>query len=149
MKTDGPFSDEPNTAGFCTGYWNKPLFVWLLTVVDLGKGAILYQKFRSLAFTVLWNPVKCSHYKRHKNRGHLREDMCCIHSFHRIAVVNQHLLETCCQALFTIFFYWSIVDLQCCVSSVQQCESVIHISAFSQILFPYSVKHSFKHFNCY
>ena len=94
---------------------------------------------------MLWNAVKCSHYKRHKNRGHLREDMCCIHSFHRIAVVNQYLLETCCQALFTIFFYWSIVDLQCCVSGVQQCESVIHISAFSQILFPYSVKHSFKH----
>ena len=128
---------------------NHCLFDWLLKVVDLGRGAALYQKSRSLAVTMLWNPVKCSHPQSHKNRSHLREDMSCIHSFQRITMVNQHLLETCCQALFKKFFYWSIVDLQCCVSDVQQCESVINISAFSQILFPYSVKHSFKHFNCY
>ena len=39
-----------------------------------------------------------------------------------------------------INFYWSVVDLQCCVSvSVQQSESVIHIhiSTLVSILFPY------------
>ena len=38
--------------------------------------------------------------------------------------------------IFTV--YWSIVDLQCCVSfSIQQSDSVIHIFILFQILFPY------------
>ena len=42
--------------------------------------------------------------------------------------------------LFLIFIlYWSIVDLQCCISGVQQRDSVIHIhiAILSQILFPH------------
>ena len=31
--------------------------------------------------------------------------------------------------------YWSIVDLQCCVSDVQQSDSIIHISIPFQIFF--------------
>ena len=40
----------------------------------------------------------------------------------------------------SLIFYWSIVDLQCCVvSAVQQSESVIHIhiSTLLKILFSY------------
>lgn len=42
------------------------------------------------------------------------------------------------QHVFKLFIlYWRVVDWQCCVSGVQQSDSVMHVSILSQILPPF------------
>ena len=58
-------------------------------------------------------------------------------NFSIIGPFSQHYLFLKFNLIFIL--YWSIVDLQCCISGVQQRDSVIHIhiAILSQILFPH------------
>ena len=51
------------------------------------------------------------------------------------------LIDWSIDSFFFLIFLsnWAIVDLQCCVSGVQQSDSVIHISILFQILFPFGL----------
>ena len=63
----------------------------------------------------------------------------------RAAPTGQHGNEDdppyLCNTDFKNFLYWGIVDLQCCVSGVQESESVIHMHISTLFLDSFSICH--------
>ena len=57
--------------------------------------------------------------------------------------VDQNKTQVSFIIIILNIFYWSIVDLQCCVvSHIEQSESITYISTLFYILFPYRPLHS-------